>query len=131
MNKPNLACIIDDDPMFTYIMSKQMREINFSSSLLTFKNGLEAVNYIRLALQFPENIPDIILLDLNMPVMDGWQFLDEFRNFVFEKEITVYIISSSISKQDHDKAKTYENVSNFYVKPISKDHLRNMLSDFN
>lgn len=58
-----------------------MKLIGFCKNLLVFYNGLEALRYLRPILKLPESLPDVILLDLNTPVMDGWQFLDEFVTF--------------------------------------------------
>lgn len=128
MKQPDLACIIDDDKMFTYILSKQMKDINFCKNLLVFHNGLDALKYLKPVLEAPASLPDVILLDLNMPVMDGWQFLDEFITFKVIKKVTVYIISSSIHKEDHLRAAGYSAVSQFYVKPISQKDLTGMLA---
>lgn len=129
MKRPDLACIIDDDKMFTYLLSKQMKGINFSKNLLVFHNGLEALKYLKPILESPDSLPDVILLDLNMPVMDGWQFLDEFIKFKVTKKVTVYIVSSSINTEDHKKALTYEAVSDFYVKPVTQNDLVEMLAE--
>lgn len=75
------------------------------------------------------SLPSVILLDLNMPILDGWQFLDEFTKFKPAKKITIYIVSSSIDQNDHQKAANYSGVSKFYVKPITKQHLTTMLED--
>lgn len=127
MKKLDIACIIDDDKMFTYLLSKQMKLVDFSDTILVFKNGLEALKHLQPILECPEILPSVILLDLNMPVLDGWQFLDEFVKFKISKKITVYIVSSSIDHADHQKAMTYEAVSNFYIKPVSKEDLVEML----
>jgi CheY-like chemotaxis protein len=65
-----------------------------------------------------------------MPVMDGWQFLDEFTKIKTDKRITLYIVSSSIDNEDFKKAETYEVVSNYIVKPITMDALKDILEDF-
>ena len=72
-----------------------------------------------------ESLPDIILLDLSMPIMDGWQFLDEFVkiNPKIGKKITVFICSSSISPDDVARAKSINAVSDFIIKPMTKDKL--------
>jgi len=129
MKKLDIACIIDDDQMFTYVLSKQMKLVDFSETILIFKNGMEALKYLRPILESPEILPSVILLDLNMPVLDGWQFLDEFTQCKINKKITVYIVSSSIDKTDHDKALTYKEVSSFYIKPITKENLIEMLNE--
>ena len=129
MKRPDIACIIDDDKIFTYILSRQMKGVEFCKNLLVFHNGLEALKYLKPILESPESLPDVILLDLNMPVMDGWQFLDEFVKFKVSKKVTLYIISSSIDSADHEKAKQYEAVSHFYIKPISQGDLIEMLEE--
>jgi CheY-like chemotaxis protein len=66
-------------------------------------------------------------LDINMPVLDGWQFLEEYKKLKerIKKDITIYIVSSSDNQVDIDKAKNYEEeVTNYYLKPISADDLK-------
>ncbi|MFT6828560.1 MAG: CheY-like chemotaxis protein, partial [Roseivirga sp.] len=77
-----------------------------------------------------ENLPEIILLDLNMPVMDGWQFLDQFVQIPTKKKTTIYIVTSSIDPEDLNRAKSYEAVTNYLVKPINIDTLTEILKDF-
>jgi CheY-like chemotaxis protein len=129
MNKIDIACLIDDDQMFTYLMSKQMKLIDFCDGILVFNDGLDALKYLKPIIEAPEALPTVILLDLNMPVLDGWQFLDEFVKFKPAKKITIYIVSSSIDQNDHRRAAKYNAVSKFYVKPITKDHLTMMLKE--
>lgn len=127
MKKLDIACLIDDDQMFTYLLSKQMRLIDFCDSILIFNDGDEALRYLKPIMKNPETLPSVILLDINMPVLDGWQFLDEFTRFSIPKKITIYIVSSSIDQADQLKAAAYKDVSNFYVKPISNQDLVRML----
>ena len=106
-------------------------ELNkFSREVVTFANGYEAINHLKKTLADHQQLPDIILLDLNMPVMDGWQFLDEFKHIDFGKKITVYIVSSSIDPLDHEKARQYGEVSSFLVKPITRNELEHVLTDW-
>ncbi len=129
MKQLDIACIIDDDKMFTYILSKQMQLINFCRTTLIFPNGLDALKYLRPILELPDILPSVILLDLNMPVLDGWQFLDEFVQLKPSKRITVYIVSSSIDSVDHEKALAYKDVSSFYIKPVTQEDLLEILDE--
>lgn len=129
MEKIDIACLIDDDPMYTYLVSKQMRLIDFCDSILVFNDGDEALKYLRPIIETLEPLPSVILLDINMPILDGWQFLDEFIKFAIPKKIIVYIVSSSIDQADHLKAAKYKEVSNFFVKPITNEHLYTMLKE--
>lgn len=123
MPKLDIACIIDDDPTFTYVVSKQMKLLDFSDKVLVFPNGVEALEYLQANLTSDDMLPSVILLDLNMPVLDGWQFLDEFGKLTINKKITVFIASSSIDQTDYARSRTYKEVSRFYIKPVTKENL--------
>ncbi|QEC79501.1 response regulator [Mucilaginibacter ginsenosidivorax] len=128
MKKIDIACLIDDDEIFTFLISKQMRLVNFREHLLVFNAGDQALDYLKSAIKTGEKLPSVILLDINMPVLDGWQFLDEFIKFDLPEKITIHIISSSIDQADRLKAASYQEVSNFYIKPITNDNLVEMLN---
>lgn len=131
MPKPDIAFIIDDDKVFTYVLSKQMKQMEFSKSTLIFRNGAEALDHLRAVHDMPGSLPSVIFLDLNMPVLDGWQFLDEFTRLGIGKKIRIYIMSSSIDQADHEKASGYPEVLGFYVKPISKANLAGIQKEIN
>lgn len=130
MKKIDVACIIDDDPIFIFGAKRIMKLANFCNSFMIFKNGKEAIEKLKPIMLSEENIPDIILLDLNMPVMDGWQFLDEFIKINVERKVTIYIMSSSIDPVDKKRAENYKNITNFIVKPISNDALETIMNDY-
>ncbi|AXT58051.1 response regulator [Aquimarina sp. MMG015] len=130
MRRIDIACVIDDDPIFVFGIKKVMQLIDFCEGILVFKNGQEALNNLRAIISAKEKLPDIILLDLNMPVLDGWQFLDEFIKIPCEKEILIYVVSSSVDPEDVLKATSYEGVSDYIVKPISVAKLKEVLNDF-
>lgn len=129
MNKIDIACIIDDDPIFIFGAKRMMELSNFCNSFMIFKNGQEAINNLKSIMLSGEDIPEVILLDINMPIMDGWEFLDEFTQIESHKLITIYIVSSSIDPIDLKRAKRYENVSNFIIKPIAIQTLKNILQE--
>ncbi|RYU96140.1 response regulator [Emticicia agri] len=127
MNKINTAWIIDDDKILTYVLQRIMGTVDSFANIEIFPNGKEAINQLAVARKNPESLPDIILLDLNMPVMDGWQFLDEFEKINLDKKISLYIVSSSIDTHDHNKAKKYKTVADFLIKPIGKKQIEQMV----
>lgn len=129
MKKVDIACIIDDDPIFVFGTKKIMKLANFCNGFMVFHNGEEALNHLKPIIESNSNsLPDIILLDLNMPIMDGWQFLDEFVKIPCEKKILIYIVTSSIDPTDMEKAQDYDKVSNYLIKPISTERLQEILS---
>lgn len=117
-----LACIIDDDKIYVNLVRKIIEIKKLSENLLIFKNGLEALEYFKIILtnMTEEKLPDIIFLDLNMPVMDGWEFLGEFMKIKnnFDKKITLYVVSSSIDPRDLERAKSFNLVTDYLIKPI-------------
>ena len=127
MKKIDIACIIDDDDIFIYGTKKLMQLTDFCNGFLIFHNGAEALAYLKPVIENGEKAPDVILLDLNMPVMDGWQFLDEFIQIPNSKKITLYIVTSSIDQRDIDRVKQYDAVSNYLIKPINTEQLQEII----
>jgi CheY-like chemotaxis protein len=85
-------------------------------------NGKEAITTLNNTLKNnDEHIPDIILLDINMPVMDGWEFMEEIKRIKskINKQIIIYIVSSSIALEDRNKSKTFTDIIGYIPKPIS------------
>ncbi|MEA5258465.1 response regulator [Arcicella aquatica] len=127
MRKFDIACIIDDDPIFIFGTKRIMQLANFCEGFLIFHNGKEAYDKLKAIIITGEKLPDLILLDLNMPIWDGWQFLDEFIQIPNEKSITIYIVTSSVDPEDIKKAESYEIVSNYLVKPIKMEDLKKLM----
>jgi len=117
-----LACIIDDDNIYVNLIKKIIETKALCENLIVFNDGKQSIDYFEALLQNldKERIPDIIFLDLNMPVMDGWQFLERFTKIKnkFGKVITLYIVSSSIYPEDINRAKSLETVEDYLIKPI-------------
>ena len=128
MKKIDIACIIDDDPIYVFGAKKIMQYANFCNAFLIFHNGEEAITNLKSIIKAGEKLPDIILLDLNMPIMDGWQSLDEFTKIKTDKKITIYIITSSIDPTDIERSKEYNNENNYLVKPITLEILKNLMN---
>ena len=121
--------VVDDDKIFHFIIKKLLKSNNINVEPSFFENGLLALEGIQNKMSNGENPPDLILLDINMPILDGWQFLEEFKRIKTKiaKEITIYIVSSSDNKADLSKAKEYqEEVSDYYLKPMTVDDLHSI-----
>ncbi|PKV48506.1 CheY-like chemotaxis protein [Aquimarina sp. MAR_2010_214] len=116
------VCIIDDDLIYINLVSKIIELKKLSESVLVFNNGKEALDFFLQSLQKEENqdVPQVIFLDLNMPIMDGWEFLCEFSKIKNQigKKIDLYVVSSSIDSRDIERAKSIDIVSDYLTKPI-------------
>jgi two-component system chemotaxis response regulator CheY len=115
--------VIDDDMVYHFIVKKLFSKCNVTANTSYFFNGLDAIENLKERIENRnDEIPDLILLDINMPVYDGWQFLEEYQKLKdkFNKEITVYLISSSNDTTDINKSKMFgAEVKHYYYKPIS------------
>jgi len=123
--------LIDDDEIFTFMTRKIIEQTKLAEQIKIFENGKEAIEFLKKTVENKEVLPEIIFLDLSMPVLDGWGFLEEYIKLKprFEKKITLYIISSSVSPKDHERAKGYSEVSDFIIKPMSKDKFVNIIKN--
>ena len=129
--KHNNIAVIDDDEIYVFLTKRLIEKTHLFEKVLVFKNGLEGLNFIKENVNNAASLPELILLDLSMPVMNGWQFLDEFMKLYPKNEsnIKIYISTSSISPNDVERAKHISVVSNYIVKPISKELFIKMLEE--
>jgi CheY-like chemotaxis protein len=116
-----VICIIDDDPIYQFLINKLIGNSKAEHEVMFFKNGKEALDYFML--DSDKNLPDIILLDLEMPVMDGWVFLKEI-NQLHTEDTDIYIVSSSISDEDQEKAKKFPKIKGHFSKPINSNKIQ-------
>jgi CheY-like chemotaxis protein len=117
---------VDDDPITLMLCKMVITKSSFSNKIDTAKNGEEALKYFdSLLLAKNLNKPQLIFLDLNMPIIDGWEFLDHFNTLKYSDfhQIKVIILSSTIDPEDLKKSKKYPMVIDFLSKPISKEML--------
>ena len=124
MKKINSVCIIDDDSIYVYIVKRLMDECNFCDSIIEFENGKEGIEGI-IDLNATKKLPNIIFLDLSMPIMSGWEFLDAFaKTEISNKEdIKIIVMSSSINPNEIEMIKAYPMVTDYIVKPITPSDL--------
>ncbi|TYA70174.1 response regulator [Seonamhaeicola marinus] len=125
-----LACIIDDDLIYTNLIKKIIEKNNLCNEFLIFNNGKQSIDYLESSLvNSEEHIPEIIFLDLNMPIMDGWEFLERFNKIKskIKKKICLYVVSSSINPVDIKRAKSSPTVQDYISKPLNLNKLENIL----
>lgn len=125
MKKINVACIIDDDPIFVRVVKKMMGVAEFCEDVQVYNNGQEAVDGLKKGAS--SGSPDIIFLDINMPVMNGWGVLDTFGSLGLPDGVHVYVVSSTIDPEEIAKARSYPFVVDFVEKPITVDVFKEIL----
>ncbi|HWZ22144.1 MAG TPA: response regulator [Cytophagaceae bacterium] len=130
MKKFNCILLVDDDETCNFITQKIITKLDISSHTYSTKNGREAMSFIEASSETVPVCPDLILLDLNMPVMDGIEFLEEFyanKKIKHADDINIYVLSSSDNIKDMEKVMKYK-VKGYITKPMTADKLINIAS---
>src|SRR6187402_2894347 len=124
-----IIALVDDDKIFQAISAKIIQSLDPSHRILQFGNGEEALHYLKDNIANPDNLPDFIFLDINMPFVDGWMFLEDFATLKtgLKKDISIYMVSSSIDPRDVNRAKGDKNVQEYIIKPVSREKLIEVL----
>jgi CheY-like chemotaxis protein len=117
--------IVDDDSIYLSGIKKLIYTTAVNTRLSHFINGQQAIDALK-KIREGYLLPDLILLDINMPVMDGWEFMNEFAKIKSQmgKNITVYIMSSSLDLNDLLRAKNISEITDYIFKPVKASQLR-------
>ncbi len=119
--------IIEDDPITTLIIKKSLEKNIQNITLKAFEHGQEAYQKLVEEYQNSNILPDLILLDINMPIMNGWEFLDAFQKVEKSQQVPVVMLTSSIDKEDINKSKQYPKVKGYFSKPLDSSKIQEML----
>ena len=121
--------LIDDDPV-TNMINKKIITKNFNVTVRDYTNALEVLDQLNLWIsKLPEQLPEFIFLDINMPVIDGWQFLTEFEKLpaYVQEKCKIFILTSSIDLEDIEKSRSHKSVREFISKPLTPGKLKQLI----
>ncbi|MEM6801417.1 MAG: response regulator, partial [Bacteroidota bacterium] len=112
-----------------FICVKNLKDSGFSKEANFCLRGKEGLEQLKNATD--ANLPDVIFLDINMPVMNAWEFLEEYKEISknFSKEVKLFILSSSVYKRDIAKSAEYPDVTDYIIKPLNKATLQKVLEN--
>lgn len=125
---PNIW-IIDDDPMSSFML-KRLAELGELADIITIYNSARAaLDYLQANPKATNQLPDIILLDIYMPVVNGWDFLTKFKEIknTLSKQVAIMVVSSSDHPRDINQAESFEEVMAYVTKPVSLERLKELL----
>ena len=118
--------LVDDDEINNFISIKLIKKALLNTEIMACLNGKFAIDQlVEIQKKDPEKLPDYILLDINMPIMNGWEFLDEYKRLNIDPlgKSKIFIISSSVFSNDINKARSYNLVTDFISKPLNVDKI--------
>jgi len=129
MNNQLHIVIIDDDRFQVATLQKIISDTNLAETVSIFGNGQEAVDYLTTISNQGEGLPHIIFLDINMPVMNAWKFLELFTRMkrLLYRPIPIYVVTSSTAGTDMAQSRHHATVKGYITKPVNKEKIRQVL----
>src|ERR1700760_751823 len=121
--------LVDDDEINNFISIKLIRKALFNTDITACLNGKFAIDQlVEMQRKGADKLPDYILLDINMPIMNGWEFLDEYKRLGLDPlgKTKIFIISSSVFSNDINKARSYPIVKDFISKPLNVEKIKEL-----
>lgn len=122
--------LVDDSKIFRFTVKKMFSVSGFDGELVEFEDGQFAYNFISEHFDKPDMLPDLILLDINMPVMSGWDFLEAIRDLKASKPLEIRILSSSIDPMDIERSKEFNQVDGYLTKPLNLETIKEIMNEF-
>lgn len=131
MKNPSIL-LVDDDEVYLFVTKKILNNMSDKLVINTFTDGEQAIEYIDLCLNENVELPEVILLDINMPFLDGWGFLAEFKKLkpkLMHENVNIFMVTSSNDPSDLKKAQDFEEITGYIVKPVFEDKMEEILKE--
>ncbi|PVH25324.1 response regulator [Sphingobacterium corticibacter] len=117
-----VICVVDDDPIFHYVCKVNFSLLSKNLELITFFDGRQAYDYFIARSEQGKSLPDVLLVDINMPIMNGWELVDHLSNKQLLQATKLYIVSSSVSPEDSFRSLSKKEVTSYVTKPLLKEN---------
>lgn len=132
MEKLRSVLLIDDDHINNFIVISKLKNLQLVEHINCVENGHQGIDFIKKCIvEDADKLPQLIFLDINMPVMDGWDFLNEFEKFdeIHTSKMHVYMVSSSVYSEDINRSKKYPSIKVFISKPLVKEKIEEIIRE--
>lgn len=130
MESEPLIALVDDDRIFQLIAEKSIKATRLTNRIIQFSNGSDAINYLQEHANDESRLPDLLFLDISMPIADGWMFMEDYINLKpqMRKNIRIYMVSSSIDPRDIERARSMKYIEEYIIKPIGQDKFARIIA---
>ena len=124
--------LVDDDTIFNYLHTEVIKAVDNSAQIDLFNSSTEGLEFLKDALEDKHPIPNFLFLDIRMPEMDGFEYLDELMKYPVEKfkDLRIYVLSSSLAERDKDKSLSYPIVTGFIEKTLTIEKLKGLIETY-
>lgn len=123
MPNVNTIIVIDDDPIAGLLVERANHKVQLAERVLCFYSAVDGLDYLTSLANQQEEAPEIIFLDICMPIVSGWQFLEQFSTFAWSDTV-IYMLASSTDQEHINRAKKVASVKDYIVKPLTTERLR-------
>lgn len=129
MVKPPInLLVVDDDAINVYLIKKIIEKTGYNVVTESKPNGEAALDYLTDLIKNNGTFPNLILVDINMPILNGWEFIEAYQKLETNYTPSMFMLSSSIFDSDIEKSKLYSSVKGFITKPLGLDYLKNLFA---
>ena len=130
--KLNSILLIEDDRATNFLYEMIIEKTDCTEQILIAEEGQQALEILKLGVEGKYPQPDLIFLDINMPVMNGWEFIEEYKklDLIQKGEIIIVMITASFNPDEQTRAETIKEISGFRNKPITVDMLNKILQEY-
>ncbi|MFN5347635.1 MAG: response regulator [Bacteroidota bacterium] len=124
--------LVDDDTIFNFLHTEVIKTVDDSAQIDLFNSSMEGLEFLKDALEDKHPMPNFLFLDIRMPEMDGFEYLDELMKFPIEKfkDLRIYVLSSSLAERDKEKSLSYPIVTGFIEKTLTIEKLKGIIETY-
>ena len=124
--------LVDDDTIFNFLHTEVIKTVDNSAQIDLFNSSMEGLEFLKDALEDKHPMPNFLFLDIRMPEMDGFEYLDELMKFPIEKfkDLRIYVLSSSLAERDKEKSLSYPIVTGFIEKTLTIEKLKGIIETY-